>query len=40
MINFDDITKENETKHNQKWLYVPDQPYRTLIKVPIDQKNK
>ena len=31
MINFDDITDEIETKHNQKWLYVPDQLYRTLI---------
>ena len=29
MINFDDYT--NETKHNPKWSYTPDHPYRILI---------
>ena len=29
MINFDDYTNENKTKH--KWPYVPDLPYKILI---------
>ena len=31
MINFDDYTNENKTKHNLKWPYIPDHPYRILI---------
>ena len=31
MINFDDYLNENKTKHNSKWLYIPDYPYRVLI---------
>ena len=31
MINFDDYTNENKTKHNLKWPYIPDHPYRLLI---------
>ena len=31
MINLASITNENNRKHNQKWLYIPDHPYRTLI---------
>ena len=31
MINFDDYANENKTKHNLKWPYIPDHPYRTLI---------
>ena len=31
MNNFDDYTNENKTKHNQKWPYIPDHPYRILI---------
>ena len=31
MINFDDYENENKTKHNQKWPYIPDHPYRILI---------
>ena len=31
MINFDDYTNENIIKHNSKWLYIPDHPYRILI---------
>ena len=31
MINFDDYTNESETKHNLKWPYIPDHPYRILI---------
>ena len=27
MINFDDYTDENKTKHNLKWPYIPDHPY-------------
>ena len=31
MINLDSITNENNRKHNEKWLYIPDHPYRILI---------
>ena len=31
MINFDDYTTENKTKHNRNWPYIPDHPYRILI---------
>ena len=31
MINFDSITNENNKKHNEKWPYVSDHPYRVLI---------
>ena len=31
MINLDDITNENNKEHNEKWPYIPDQPYRNLI---------
>ena len=31
MTNFDNYTYENKTKHNSKWPYFPDHPYRILI---------
>ena len=31
MLNLDDITNENNKKHNKKWPYIPDHPYRILI---------
>ena len=31
MINCDDYTNENKTKHNLKWLYIADHSYRILI---------
>ena len=31
MINLDSITNENNEKHNKKWPYIPDPPYRSLI---------
>ena len=31
MINLDSVTNENNKKHNEKWLYIPDHPYRILI---------
>ena len=31
MINFDDITNENNKEHNEKWSYIPDHPYKFLI---------
>ena len=31
MINFDDYTNENKTKHNPKWPCIPGHPYRILI---------
>ena len=31
MFNLDDITNENNKKHNKKWPFIPDHPYRILI---------
>ena len=31
MINLDNITNENNKKHNEKWPYIPDHPYRIII---------
>ena len=31
MIKLDSITNENNKKHNEKWTFVPDHPYRILI---------
>ena len=31
MINLDNITNENNKKHNEIWSYIPDHPYRILI---------
>ena len=31
MINFDDYTNENKTKHNPAGPYIPNHPYRILI---------
>ena len=31
MINLDNITNENNKKHNEKWPYIPDHLYRILI---------
>ena len=31
MNSFDDVTNENKAKHNLKWPYVLDHPYRILI---------
>ena len=31
MINFDDYVDENKIKHNSKWPYIPDHPYRIQI---------
>ena len=31
MINLDSITNKNNKKHNEKWSYIPDHPYRILI---------
>ena len=30
MINLDSITNENNKKHNEKWPYIPDHPYRII----------
>ena len=32
IINFDNYANENKTKHNNNWPYIPDHPYRILIK--------
>ena len=31
MIDLDSITSENNKKHNEKWPYIPDHPYKILI---------
>ena len=31
MINLDSITNENNKKRNEKWPYIPDNPYRIII---------
>ena len=31
MINLDNIVNNNNEKHNEKWPYIPDHPYRILI---------
>ena len=31
MINLDNIVNDNNKKHNEKWPYIPDHPYRSLI---------
>ena len=31
MINLDNIVNNNKEKHNEKWPYIPDHPYRILI---------
>ena len=31
MINLDSITNENNKEHNEKWPYIPDHPYKTMI---------
>ena len=32
MINFDNYVNENKNKHHKNWPYIPDHPYRILIK--------
>ena len=31
MINLDNITNENNKKHNEEWPYIPDHLYRIII---------
>ena len=31
MINLDNIVNNNNKKHNEKWPYIPDHPYKILI---------
>ena len=31
LINFDDVSGENKTKHHPKWPYISDHPCRALI---------
>ena len=40
MINLDSITNENNKKHNEKWPYIPDYPYRFLKIVVLDQEKQ
>ena len=31
MINLESITNENNKKYNEKWPYIPDDPYKIII---------
>ena len=31
MINLDSNTNENNKRHNEKWPYIPDHPYRIIV---------
>ena len=31
MINFDDYTNENKTRHNENWPYIPYNIYKVLL---------
>ena len=31
MINLDSIVNDKNEKHNGKWPYIPDHPYRILV---------
>ena len=31
MLNLDNTTNNSNEKHNEKWPYIPDHPYRILI---------
>ena len=31
MINLDNIVNDNNKRHNEKWPYIPDHPFRILI---------
>ena len=31
MVNLDSIVNENNKEHNERWPFIPDHPYRTLI---------
>ena len=31
MINLDNIVNDSNEKHNEKWQYIPNHPYRILI---------
>ena len=31
MINLENIIKDNNNNHNEKWPYITDHPYRILI---------
>ena len=31
MINLDKIVNNNNEEHNEKWPYIPNDPYRILI---------
>ena len=33
MINLDNITNENNQKHNEKWPYIPDHPYQIMQEI-------
>ena len=31
MINLESITNKNNKRHNKKWPYIPDHPYKIII---------
>ena len=39
MFNLDSITNENNKKHNEKWPYIPNHPYR-ILKIGVSRSGK
>ena len=33
MINLDSIVNDNNKKHNENWPYIPNHPYRRILRV-------
>ena len=40
MINLDSITNENNKKHSEKQPYIPDNPYRIIIILVLNQEEQ
>ena len=40
MINLDSVNNENNQKHNEKWPYILDHPYRIILVGVLDQEKQ
>ena len=40
MINLDSVNNENNKKHNEKWPYILDHPYRVILVGVQDQEKQ
>ena len=40
MINLDNIVNNDNEKHNEKWPYIPDHPYRILNMADLDHEKQ